>query len=286
METVAYKLPLQKQFLKTVQVGFIFDLLFIDIFGPLSPSSTEDKSILSMKDGFSKWVILAPIKNSTTLEIVKTIESRLFVVYGFPIQIHSDRGSNLTAQMLKDIYVALGTRGSQTPAYNPVGNQIEDTHKLIGRMLKALLQENKEESWVDLIPRINLALSASRNTSIKITPYYAMFGRHPNLELQVIVGSTPDHLISLGEYASNLFHRLERTYKYIRSNLKRDVEIRERYYGLEDYNKFVEGALVWLFTPTKKLESLQSCSFLVPVLGSLKKAIRYALPYTFYAMVK
>ena len=99
--------------------GFPGQTLYIDLV-QRSLSSEGYRYILSMEDGFSRFISLAPEKTKTAEEVIQALLDRYISRFGCPLVIHSDKGREFTNQILG--------KHPTTPAYNPQSNNVERFH--------------------------------------------------------------------------------------------------------------------------------------------------------------
>jgi len=90
---------------------------------------------------FPEAVPLKDISTSTVAEAEALLN--MFSRVGLPHRIHSDRGSQFTSEMMKEVYRLLDIRQSTTTPYHAMGNGIvENFNKTIKNLLKKVSAEN------------------------------------------------------------------------------------------------------------------------------------------------
>ena len=101
------------------------------LIGPISPPSDGFRYILTTIDMCSRFpeaISLKDISSSTVAEALLEIFSRV----GLPNRIHSDRGSQFTSDMMKEVYRLLDIKQSTTTPYHAMGNGlVENFNKTI-----------------------------------------------------------------------------------------------------------------------------------------------------------
>ena len=83
------------------------------IIGPISPPSEEYRYILTTIDMCTRFPEAVPLKDisaSTVAEALLEIFSRV----GLPYKAHSDRGSQFTSEMIREVYRLLDVKQSTT----------------------------------------------------------------------------------------------------------------------------------------------------------------------------
>jgi len=90
-----------------------FSMICVDIIGPISPPSEGYRYILTTIDMYTRFPDTIPLKHisaSTVAEALLEIFSRVRL----PYKVHSDRGSQLTSEMIREVYRPLDMKQSTT----------------------------------------------------------------------------------------------------------------------------------------------------------------------------
>jgi len=80
-----------------------------------------------------------PLKNINTCAVAEEL-LEIFSTMGIPNRVHSDRGSQFTSEMMKEVYRLLSIRQSTTSPYHAMGNGIVEN---FNKTIKKLLKENR-----------------------------------------------------------------------------------------------------------------------------------------------
>jgi hypothetical protein len=97
--------------------------------------------------------------------------------HGVPRKIVSDRGSVFTSAFWKQLQEALGSKLDFSTAYHPqTGGQTERTNQILEDMLRACAL-NFGGSWEEHLPLAEFSYNNSYQSSIKMAPYEALYGR-------------------------------------------------------------------------------------------------------------
>jgi len=111
-----YRPPLA-QLVKATQP---FERLRIDFKGPL-PSNSPQRYLLTVVDEYSRFPFAFPCSNVNAQSVIACL-TQLFVLFGMPAYIHSDRGSAFLSQELITFLHERDVACSRTSAYNAPGN--------------------------------------------------------------------------------------------------------------------------------------------------------------------
>ena len=158
---------------------FPFELLSVDLFGPLSTSKEGFNYALVAVDAATRYCITRPLQ-SKTAEVVATALLLIFWEHGFPRAIRSDRGREFINQLLSELAHRADITLESTPPYSPQSNGSAESHvKLIRQSLKKLLNDSGAEpaEW----PRFLQAAAWAVNNRValrhKSRPIEVYFGR-------------------------------------------------------------------------------------------------------------
>lgn len=86
------------------KVGIPFHTLHLDHVGPFVGSKLRNNYILTIVDGFTKYLFARPVRDTKTKSVIKILES-LFYDFGTPTRIISDRGTAFTSSQFKSFCV-------------------------------------------------------------------------------------------------------------------------------------------------------------------------------------
>lgn len=161
------------------------DCMFIDFFGPLVRSKSRNSAILSVIDGFSKFVWLFPIRQMTAQITVELLSKRLFAMFGVPRTLVSDNGTPFRSKLFRDMCFRWGVKHVRTAPYHPSPNHVERFHRNLKTALQIYHHDN-QSSWDANLHLLTLGFNTATHESTGSTPSLLFLGRdllHP-LELQ------------------------------------------------------------------------------------------------------
>ena len=82
-------------------------------------SKVEKKYILSIGDQFTNWYEAIPMSNQEASTVTKVFVNIWFSRFGFPSNLHSDKGVNFLSNLFKNMCKELGINRISTTAYHP-----------------------------------------------------------------------------------------------------------------------------------------------------------------------
>lgn len=241
--------------LQQYNVGAPLERIGMDILGPFPRTSRGNKYLLVIGDYFTKWLDAIPVKDQEAITIAKAFVDRIVSIFGIPLQLHTDQGSNFESTVFKQICNLLGIQKTRTTPLHPQSDgMVERGNRTINHMLSAFVSENQKD-WDEHIYLLMLAYRSSVHETTKVTPNEMMFGRQVTLPIELVFGS-PTTNIDLPdcseEYAFQLQNRIEKIHQFARENLQLSSDnMKRRYDKQSNILQLEHGDLVWLFNPKR-----------------------------------
>ena len=90
--------------------------------GRLPTSSKGKRYILLVTDIFNKWVEPFVLQSTDTETLATLLVNEIVCRYGVPSSLHSDKGANLTSQVVSSLCKCLGIKCIKRTAYHSQGN--------------------------------------------------------------------------------------------------------------------------------------------------------------------
>jgi hypothetical protein len=109
-----------------------WEIIYLDIVGPLPVTERGMKYILNCQYNLSKYFIAIPIQNQTAEEVTNAFVRNVILNYGIPAEVVTDQGSNFMSDVFKRICKLFKIEKICTTAYHPESNgALERTHKTL-----------------------------------------------------------------------------------------------------------------------------------------------------------
>ncbi|GJX28435.1 putative reverse transcriptase domain-containing protein [Tanacetum coccineum] len=150
----------------------------MDFVTKLPKASSGQDMIWVIVDRLTKSAHFLPAKENDSMEkltrqYLKEVVSR----HGVPVSIISDRDGRFVSQFWKSLQEAFGTQLDMSMAYHPeTDGQSERTIQTLEDMLRACVIDF-EKGWDRHLSLIEFSYNNSYHTSIKATPFEALYGR-------------------------------------------------------------------------------------------------------------
>ena len=179
----------------------------------LEPSKGGIQNILIITDHFTKFAVAVPTKNQTAKTTADALFNSFIIPYGLPKTIHSDQGANFSSKLIKELCQITGISKSRTTPYHPMGNGITERFNRTLLSMLGTLEPDKKSNWKAYIGPLVHAYNATKHDTTGFSPFYLMFGREPNLPVDLVFGlGSAEKTRSLSTYVQNLKERLKSAY--------------------------------------------------------------------------
>lgn len=242
-----------------------WQLLSIDVVGPLPRSSSGHSYILSVSDCFSKFCLLFPMRNMLATTIVKRLEEDVFLVFGVPLTILTDNGVQFKSHIFRKLTIEYQIKHLFVANYHPQANPVERTHRVLKTMLSSYVKDN-HKTWSKFLPKVAWALRSAKHEVTEATPNLLIFGR----ELSITGNTGSQFSREVEGNPANQSKELERVYRDVCIRLKKAYDRSSRHYNLRHRDeRFSVGQDVWkrnfvISDATKQITSKLSPKFTGP----------------------
>lgn len=193
----------------------------LDTVGPLPPTPSGNKYILTMQDCFFKYCLAVPIPRETAHQVADAFARHLIAQFGTPKIILTDRGTKYNNQIFQYLSDIFKIKFNMTSAYHPQSNgALERSHQVIFDYLKHFLDDY--EDWDRLLPFCMFSYNTSMHEATKFTPHEVVFGKRARFPSSL---PSAEQLQTYGSYVSDLVVHLSDINDIVEKNL---VQAKER----------------------------------------------------------
>lgn len=206
-----------------------WEMISIDLIGPLPRSKNGNIFLLVILDIFSKFVLLHPIRKADSKSVIKYLENNVFMLFGVPNVAIQDNGSQFISKMYKDFLKEYEVKPWYIASYHAQANSVERSNQVIKNAIRAYIKDSHKE-WDFNIPQIGCSIRSAIQESTKNSPYYLNFGQH--MKLSGKMHDIDDVLQSLENVKSERLIRLKEIRKVIVTNLKSAYDKYSKNYNL------------------------------------------------------
>ena len=207
--------------------------------------------ILTVIDEFTKfgWALIVNSENARVT--AEKLYRELYTKFGIPSIIHSDRGQTFLSKIIEQLNKLLSIKHTTTTAYRPQSNATSErfNQTLISRIRS--LPPREKSRWHLHVDSLVFAYNSTTHESTNMSPYYAMFGRHPKLRIDLMVripeNSAQRH-IKIAPYAEQRGNEMRAAFRTCADNIKRRRARNKKNYD----NRYVKNPIL-CYEPTDKV---------------------------------
>jgi hypothetical protein len=226
-------------------------------------------------DKLTKYAHFIPYSNQSTAEhLGHIVLDRLIRYHGLPKVIISDRDKLFTSNYWKTLVGATGIHHKLSTAFHPqTDGQTERVNQTLEQYLRHYVNL-AQNNWVSLLPTAQVAVNNMVHDTTGRTPFFANYGKHPNLFME-----PRNH--PKAQKAIDTVENLRKIHDEIRQNIVRAQETSRKYDKSKPAPQLKKGDKVYLLTKnlktrrkTKKLDHIKVGPFLIK---QVKGPVNYEL---------
>jgi hypothetical protein len=185
-----------------------FQIIHVDITGPLPVTNNGNIYILVAVDRFTRYVEAWPMPDQQTKTVTLTFIRGFVCRHGIPLIVISDRGSPFVSHLAQDLYKELGIKRIKTTAWHPQSNGlVERFNGTLKVALKLWANENQDD-WDLLLCYAVFAYNTSYHSLVQETPYFLTHGRDANLHINIMLNTRREKIAGVHEYATEVVQKL------------------------------------------------------------------------------
>ena len=144
----------------------------------------------------------------------------------------SDQGTWFTSKVIQAMCSLLGIEKIRTMPYHPQSNgSAERVHQTLQRMIGKLDPERRRK-WLAHLGSMLIAYNATRSLVTGFSPYYLMFGRRPQLPIDLLFPTHRKHNLTytIDEYVKTLYRHLQKSVKLAQDSALKEALRQKRLY--------------------------------------------------------
>jgi len=213
--------------LQNMCVGAPWERVAIDITGPHPQSAKGNKFMITVLDHFTKYAFAFPVHSHDAVTVAKYLVERVFLVYGVPTQLLSDRGAEFEGSVLSEVCRLMEIDKIRTTSYKPSTNgALERVHRTLNTMLGKIVSEQQRD-WDSHVPYILAAYNATEHSATGYTPNMLVFGRElrfPNELMYADVGDEEVTVVSSVAFVAERQALFQKSFTVAREMLGKAAE--------------------------------------------------------------
>lgn len=246
------------------KVSIPFHTVHIDHLGPFTKSKKGNAYILTIVDGYTKYLFVKAVKDTKTSSTIKVLES-IFYDFGLPARIISDRGTSFTSASFKSFCSSHGIKHVLNAVACPRANgQAERFNQTILNALAKCNSGKDERNWDMWLGRVQWGINNTINATTQRTASEVLFG----VKLR---DSLTNKLESLDTSTVQSTESIVKIRDEVSSNIKNKQDKQKRQYDAErtPATVYKEGDLIKI-TRTNYYNQGNSSKLLSKFIGPFK----------------
>lgn len=158
------------------KVSVPFHTVHADHLGPFVKSKRGNCYLLVLVDGFTKFVNIAPVKNTKSTTSVRVLKEHV-KYFGVPTRLITDKGTSFTSKTFQDYVKYVGTKHIINAVATPRANgQVERFNRTILNALATMSHGGDDRSWDDHITDIQVGINTTQHKTTRKSPSELLFG--------------------------------------------------------------------------------------------------------------
>ncbi|UYV71437.1 hypothetical protein LAZ67_8003186, partial [Cordylochernes scorpioides] len=234
--------------------NFPFERIGIDFVGPLPSTKNRKKWIIVLTDYYTRYAETRAVSEATVKEVSKFLVEDIFLRHGAPQYLISDRGSQFTSNLMKEVMKTCKIKHCFTTSYHPQTNGLtERLNRTLINMLSMYVNTD-QKNWDEILPFITHAYNTTIQETTGYSPFFLMFGREPTSLLDDRNISVDIDKDDYDEYIKHHLDKINRTRKLVINNTIKTQERMKKNYDKKHMERSYEpGELVAVWTPVRKI---------------------------------
>ncbi len=240
-----------RQKLQHAQVNKPFQMIGIDVAGPMTRTKDGNLYIIAATCYFSKYAITKATKDFTAYTTAKFIFEDIICKYGHVEIILTDQGRNFEADLIKELCKLLGVEKLRTTSYHPkAAGEIERFNKSIKTMIACYVNQFHDD-WDQYLIQLTFAYNTSANESTRISPYKVIFGRDETTIYDIDQKANSN--IKPNSYVDEIIKNKIKINEIVKANINKAQQKQDKYYKSSNKYTYAVNDLVLVTNEVMKV---------------------------------
>jgi hypothetical protein len=168
-----------KSSLGTTMAEQPFEVMSLDLVGPLTEDASHKKYILVMVDHFSRYSLLRALPDKAATTVALAILETLSLFGIFPRMIRTDHGSEFTAKLTSEILGIMGEHQTTVTDHPESNGMVERKVQEVMKHLRCLAADRELSShWSAVLPLVQRIVNVTPNKTTGFSPMRIVFGTY------------------------------------------------------------------------------------------------------------
>jgi hypothetical protein len=234
-----------------------WESISMDFVGGLPMSRKGHDYLYVVVDRFSKMCILMPCtKQVTTEQTTQLFFQNVWVHFGLPKSIISDRDSRFVGSFWSSLWALMDTKLKKSTAFHPqTDGQTEVVNRTVVHLLRAYCSKHPK-LWDEHLHYVQHAYNRAKHSSTQMSPFETCFGYLPKSPLDFIFGKD---IVVDGQYdidrAEKFIEQIQSIHQVVQEQLeKSQAKYKARHDKHRVDHSFEVGDEVWLYISKERLK--------------------------------
>jgi hypothetical protein len=223
----------------------------IDLITDYAQTERNNIHMLTIVDYFSKYAMAIALPNKECKTISDALWSHWIMLFGVPLEIQSDQGTEFTGDYLKRITDRLQIDHNISAPFKPSSQGlVERFNRTLKDILTAFVND-QPGTWDLHLPTALFAYNTSLSPVTGFTPFFIMFGRQARLPSSLLTGDYNDQFHDYTQYGSLLTTHLRNAHDIVRARLAEyAIQMKSRWDSkVTNFEPFKIGDRVKMYNP-------------------------------------
>jgi hypothetical protein len=156
-----------------------FEIVSMDLVGPLTEDASRNKYILVMVDHFSRYALLKALPNKEAKTVAFGIFETLGLFGVLPQVIRTDHGSEFIAKLTCEMLALLGEHETTVTDHPESNGMVERRVQEVMKHLRCIAAERELSShWSVVLPMVQRIVNVVDNSTTGFSPMHVLFGMY------------------------------------------------------------------------------------------------------------
>jgi hypothetical protein len=158
----------------------------MDFITGLPTSTKQNDAIMVVVDKLRNYAHFIPVQSTCkAINIAQVFMQEIFRLHGMPKEIVDDKDTKFTSNFWKSLMAGLETKFLFSTAYHLQTNgQTERMNQILEDMIRMHVM-HQPKKWEDYLPLVEFAYNNGYQTSLKMSPFEALYGRPCNTSVNL-----------------------------------------------------------------------------------------------------
>lgn len=241
-----------------------FDVVIIDLIGPLPLSNNGNEYALTMICDMTKYLVTSAIPDKSAKTVAKAIFDDFILKYSIMKEIRTDCGTEFKNKLTEELCNLLKISHSfSTPHRHETVGTIERNHSFFNQYIRAYVSQVSD--WDEYLKYFTFCYNCTTSSSFedRFTPFELVFCRKPNLPYDLL--NRVDPLYNIDNFVLEAKFRLQTAHgiaKTLLNKLKmRNKQVYDR--QIRDLELSIGDKVYLVNEPYHKLKPVHSGPYII-----------------------